>query len=119
MGTTKPIVEFVHTIYDPKKGLKPYFERKRRLGFLASLTELQMTLFIDALRPYPSIVFGGFKPLTLDAFYEAASRAETNSHRKYKTNEAPKQAIAKIMTNTKINVKKKPPGACRICAELG
>ena len=118
--TTEPIVEFVHTIYDPKKGLKDYFERKRRLGFLSNLTEKQMIpLFIDALPPYLSVVFGGFKPLSLDAFYEAASRAETNNHRKYKTNEAPKQAISKSMTNTKINGKKKPPGACRICEELG
>ena len=36
---TESIVEFVHTMSEPKKGLKKYFEKKRRLGFLANLTE--------------------------------------------------------------------------------
>jgi len=67
--TVEPIVEFFNLKYGPKLGIKEYFEKKRRFGVLAILTQQQMIpIMINNLI--------SVKPKTFSEFYHIAKTAE-------------------------------------------
>jgi hypothetical protein len=80
--TVEPIVEFFNLKYDPKIGIKEYFEQKRRFGVLAKLTEQQMIpIMIQGLHPKMINNFIAVKPKSFAEFYQIAKTAEDNYKR--------------------------------------
>lgn len=119
VSTTYPIVEFVHLKYDFNSDMKTYFEKKRRLGHLAKLTEEQMIpLLIDGLPASMANSFVALRPKNLAHFYEVASNAEANVK---KNSQKPffKGPNERKSFDKDRKEKKKPPHPCKICDELG
>jgi len=118
-----PIIEFSRLKYDPVKGIADYYKTKRRLGTLAGLSESHIIpLMIEGLPPHLSNAFISVQPLTMDHFYEIASKAEANSKlREYSRGSAVIQNknIHKPQYHSQSNKRKyKPPSPCRICENL-
>jgi hypothetical protein len=119
--TVEPIVEFFNLKYDSKSGVKEYFEKKRRFGVLAKLTEQQMIpIMIQGLHPKMVNNFISVKPKTFSEFYHIAKTAEDTFKRSLenfnKTRFKPKP---QNFQNNNLKPKAKPPNPCKICANLG
>ena len=83
---TEPIIEFIELKYDHKTGIKEYFEKKRRLGVLAKLTEEQIIpLMVHELTPRMAEFFVANKPKTYAQFYHTAQKAEEYLKRRLET----------------------------------
>ena len=130
--TVDPIVEFANLKYDIKLGIKQYFDKKRRLGTLAKLTEEQMVpLMIQGLHPKMIEHFIAVKPKTFSDFYKIAKTCEDNYKQfKSQSNFYTKSSVNRNNKHTNDNSKakiykpdvknkRKPPNACRICEGLG
>ena len=122
--TVEPIVEFFSLKYDYKSGIKEYFEKKRRFGVSAKLTEEQMIpVMIQGLHPKMIDSFVAVKPKTFTDFYTIAKTAENNYKRNFNTSNKTNENKFKPKTDvnyTNVNkIKKKPPNPCRICEGLG
>jgi len=97
-----------------KVGIKDYFERKRRMGFLAKLSEEQIiSLMIDGLDIKMINSFNAIKPKTFSHFYEIAKAAEESMKRNYI------QSFDKNKFRQKPINTVKPPKSCFICEKKG
>ena len=125
-----PIVEFINIKYDIKKGIKEYFDQKRRLGVLAGLTEEQMIpLMIQGLHPKMISHFVAIKPKTFNEFYRIAKSCEDNykqftfqnkiNFKHNNNNNKTNENKSKFVNPNNKSYKKRPPNPCRICEGLG
>lgn len=120
--TADPIVEFINLKYDPKLGVKDYFDKKVRLGTLAKLTESQIiSVMIQGLNPKMISNFVAVKPKSFNEFYIIAKNSEDNFKRSFNFNQNKYKINDKNANKDNINkkLKKKPPNPCRICENLG
>ena len=112
----KPLVEFFRLRYDPMKGIRNYFEKKRELGINAQLTEKQIViLMIDGLSPALASFFTTVKPQGMDEFFNIARQAESN----LKLTEVVKVHSTHIDRRAYPQKRKLPPSPCRICENKG
>ena len=119
-----PVIEFARLRYDSSKGILDYYKNKRRLGTLAGLSESHIISFmIEGLPNYLSASFVSIQPLTMDHFYEIASKAEANSKLRETcrgdTLIAKKNSSKPQFHSLPQKRKFKPPSLCRICENLG
>lgn len=122
----QPAVQFIKVRYDSNKGMKAYYEEKRKLGIQAGLSEEHMVqLMIDCL---PYHLKAGFVPNeinTLDTFYEKAivfearEKEKMKSAERYKIKATKRTSIEILDKATKFKKKSKPPLPCKICTDLG
>lgn len=121
--TVEPIVEFFNLKYDVKTGVKEYFEKKRRFGVLAKLSESQMIpIMIQGLHPKMISNFIAVKPKTFSDFYAIAKTAEDAFKRNHEFINKNLKFKPKTQTygpNISTKVKRKPPNPCKICENLG
>jgi len=111
-----PMSECVDLRYDPKLGMKSYFEQKSSLGMKAGLKESQIiSLMIHSLPPNMSSAFNTIRPKSMEEFFHIAKMTE-NSVRV--TNSGTIHTRQHRERGRMVDTKK-PSGACKICERLG
>jgi len=125
--TQNPTKAMVELLYDPKLGIKKYFEEKKRLGTKAKMNKEQIISLMElGLSHEMKSYFITAKINSYSEFYRIAEAAENHikskpSYTKTKPNFYKFNQNKKIEDNKNITKKfeKLPPNPCKICANLG
>ena len=120
------MIEFIHFKMTHDSDLKTYYEKKRMLGFRASLTLDQIIpVMIDGLPMDIKSHFVSVQPTSLEEVFKIACNADMNRKRKFyvepfygSKRKFDNQTSTSFMKKPKFQ-KKKPPQPCSICTKKG